>query len=90
MPILVDLSQIAHSVVAVQAGDTLNKGKVGDESAGIVRHVLINSVLQYQNKYKGKYGQESAAPEFVAFGYDAINTLIQAHKISLEKNHINL
>ena len=40
-------------------------------------------------KYKAKYGTEPFDIVFVSFGYDAINTLLEANKISL-KNNITL
>ncbi len=52
-------------------------------------HQQNDNIGPLVEKYRARYGKDPYAEGFVAFGYDAINTLVAAKKIALQKN-INL
>jgi len=68
--------------------DDINIAKSSAEGVYVTTLHAENSV-SLSEKYKTKYGTEPFDIVFVSFGYDGINTLLEANKIALEKN-INL
>lgn len=51
MTIIVDFSQVAISVCIVNLSTDLKKGKTGDESYNLIRHMVLYTILGFKRKY---------------------------------------
>lgn len=55
--LIVDFSQVVISNVVQDFKNDLKKGKTTKESTGMVRHMILNSILSYKRKFGKEYGE---------------------------------
>ncbi len=71
-------------------GDSFSQDDITIAGAGAegvyIANLFADNTKELVVKYKAKYGKEPAYPVFVGFGYDGINTILNANKSAGEKN----
>lgn len=77
----------------IMMGDSFSEDDVkiaGNAAEGVYfTNLYANDIEKLSESYKAAYDTEPNMPVFASFGYDAVNTLIAAHKLANEQ-HISL
>lgn len=80
MPIIVDFSQVVLGNVIKDFQNELKKNKTTADSTGLVRHMIINSLLSYKRKFGKEYGEMILAIDSRKYWRKGKFKLYKAHR----------